>query len=103
MSSADNIIRPILTEKSLAQASLGRYTFEVALGASKDVIKLALHEAFGVKVKTVKTAIQKEAARVIAKNRRRRPGRLWKKATVELSEGKISMFETKGTADDKKS
>lgn len=99
----DKVIRPILSEKTLASAKIGRYTFEVQLDASKDAIKEALKTALGVKVKTVKTAIMKDSTRIIAKSRHQVPGRKWKKAVVELSEGKIDMFEITGGTDDQKS
>lgn len=100
----DKIIRPILTEKSLAAAKIGRYTFEVSLDANKDQIKEALNTSLGVKVKNIKTAILKEESRVIPKSRRRVNGRKWKKAIVELIEGKFDMFEIgSGETDDKKS
>jgi hypothetical protein len=41
--------------------------------------------------------------RVIAKSRRQVAGRKWKKAIVELSDGKIDMFEISGGTDDQKS
>lgn len=103
MQLTDKIVRPILTEKSLAQARAGRYTFEVAVSANKNQIKEALENAFSVKVKTIKTSIQKKAIRVIAKSRRQVPGHTWKKATVEISSGKLSLFEISGGEDDKKS
>lgn len=103
MQLTDKIFRPILTEKSLAQARLGRYTFEVSVAANKNQIREALENAFSVKVKKVRTAISKEAVRLIAKSRRQVPGSVWKKATVELSSGKLSLFEISGGEDDKKS
>jgi large subunit ribosomal protein L23 len=99
----DLIRRPILTEKSLDDARRGRYTFEVNLKANKDQIKEALKSSLNVKVKTVKTMIVKEEKRLIPKSRRTVEGRVWKKAIVELSDGKLSMFEVGGGEDDKKS
>lgn len=97
----DKIIRPILTEKSLAQAKSGRYTFEVRIDANKNQIREALNSSLGVKVKNIKTSILKEETRIITKSRRQVTGRKWKKATVELTEGKITMFEI-GEVEDKK-
>jgi large subunit ribosomal protein L23 len=100
----DKIIRPILTEKSLDLAKNGRYTFEVDLKANKDQIKKALNDNLKVKVKSIKTAIQKDASRLVPKSRRQVAGRVWKKAIVEISEGKITMFEIVGEDNnDKKS
>ena len=51
----DVIIKPIMTEKSYANIANGKYTFEVALNASKVEIKNAVEELFGVKVLKVNT------------------------------------------------
>ena len=51
----DIIIRPIMTEKSYAGMAEGKYTFEVALTATKVDIKKAVEELFSVKVLKVNT------------------------------------------------
>ena len=51
----DIIIRPIMTEKSYENMANGKYTFEVAINATKVDIKSAVEELFGVKVKNVNT------------------------------------------------
>lgn len=96
MTTADLIIKPIITEKSLDDARGGRYTFEVQLKANKNQIRQALDKAFDVKVRTIKTAVTKEKRRTIAKTRHQVSGRVWKKATVQLSSGKLTMFEVGG-------
>ena len=57
MKSAYDIIKkPVLTEKSYADMSERKYTFEVAVGANKTEIKQALETVFeGVKVDSVNT------------------------------------------------
>ena len=57
MKSAYDIIKkPVLTEKSYADMSERKYTFEVAVGANKTEIKQALESIFeGVKVESVNT------------------------------------------------
>ena len=57
MKSAYDIIKkPVLTEKSYADMSERKYTFEVAIGANKTEIKQALESIFeGVKVESVNT------------------------------------------------
>ena len=47
--------KPIITEKSLAEQSHGRYTFKVALNATKGQIAAAFHELFGIKPLAVNT------------------------------------------------
>ncbi|MEG0872367.1 MAG: 50S ribosomal protein L23 [Clostridia bacterium] len=51
----DIIVKPIMTEKSYANIAYGKYTFEVAVDASKVEIKNAVEELFNVKVKKVNT------------------------------------------------
>ena len=52
----DVIKRPIITEKSMMATTLGKYTFEVNMNATKVEIAQAVELAFpGRKVKSVKT------------------------------------------------
>ena len=89
----DIIIRPIITEKSMAGAQMKKYTFEVAKDANKIQIAKAVAEVFGVEVKKVNT--------MNVRGRLRRQGRSegytpsWKKAIVTLTESSksIEFFE----------
>jgi len=50
----DIIIRPIITEKTMKYSdNENKVTFEVARGANKTEVKLAIEEIFNVKVKKV--------------------------------------------------
>ena len=49
----DIIIRPIISEKSLADVQSKKYVFEVAKNANKTQIKQAVEEVFKVKVESV--------------------------------------------------
>ena len=94
MISYDVIIRPIITERSMAGAAEKRYVFEVAPTAGKIEIKKAVEEIFGVKVAKVNTInVSGKAKRMGAA----RPGRTkdWKKAIVQLTEDSktIEFFE----------
>ena len=51
----DIIKRPIITEHSMEQTEMKRYTFEVAKNANKIEIAKAIEEIFGVKVAKVNT------------------------------------------------
>ena len=51
----DIIIRPIITERSMAATSDKKYVFEVAPSAGKIEIKNAVEKIFGVKVAKVNT------------------------------------------------
>ena len=50
MAAQDIIVRPIITEKSMAGLGMKKYTFEVAKSATKVDIARAVEELFGVKV-----------------------------------------------------
>ena len=81
-SAYDIIIRPIITESSLAMTQNKRYTFEVKKDATKPEIATAVEEAFKVEVLCVNT--------ITVKSKPRRMGvhlgktRSWKKAIVTL-------------------
>ncbi len=49
----DIIIKPVITERSMDDAALRRYTFKVATGANKTQVKHAVEEIFGVDVDRV--------------------------------------------------
>ena len=53
----DIIIRPIITERSMASTAEKKYVFEVAMAANKTEIKAAVEAIFGVKVAKVNTLI----------------------------------------------
>jgi large subunit ribosomal protein L23 len=87
--------RPIITEKSTAQAAGNKYTFEVDKRASKNEIKQAVEKLFAVTVLGVQTINIK--GKTVRRGRRRTPTKQsdWKKALVTVKEGeKIELFET---------
>ena len=92
MKAQDIVIRPIITEKSMAGNAEKKYTFEVCKDANK--IAKAVEELFGVKVQKVNT--------LNVRGKLRRQGRYegytrsWKKAVVTLTEGSktIEFFES---------
>ena len=55
MVAQDIVIRPVITEKSMAGMGMKKYTFEVAPKAGKIEIARAVEELFGVKVAKVNT------------------------------------------------
>lgn len=89
------IKRPLITEKAvLAKEELGRYSFEVALEASKPAIREAVEDFFKVKVHDVRTMIVRGKQRRIGRYQGKRSN--WKKAVVTLAKGqKIEIFEVK--------
>jgi large subunit ribosomal protein L23 len=89
----DVLIRPVISEKSVAQTERNNYTFAVRRDANKFQIKAAVEAEFkvdviGVRVLTVKPKEKRRG--------RRTPGMIpgWRKAIVTLAEGqKIELFE----------
>ena len=80
----DIIKRPIITEQSMEQTEMKRYTFEVAKTANKIEIAKAVEEIFGVKVAKVNTMnMYGKEKRTGAFPKGRRPS--WKKAMVTLT------------------
>ncbi len=94
------IIRPLLTEKSVALAAQRKYAFEVAPTANKVEIQQAIERLFaGTQVAKVNTMMVMGKRRRMGGYGRRRAGRgegrtsVRKKAIVTLREGTISVFE----------
>ena len=88
----DIILKPVITEKSMDSIEAKRYTFEVAVDATKPEIAKAVEELFGVKVAKVNTI-----------NMKKKPKRMgyhfgytaeWKKAivTLDASSKEIEFF-----------
>lgn len=91
----NNIIKkPIITEKSLKDASKSVFTFEVFLSANKIEIKKAVGKLFKVHVVDVVTLIQKGKKKVVGKKRIKKQEPSRKKAYVQLKKGeKIDYFD----------
>ena len=51
----DIIVKPVISEKSYAEAERGKYTFVVAPKATKPEIRRAVEEIWGVHVRKVNT------------------------------------------------
>ena len=87
------LVRPIITEDSMANASLRepQYTFRVAIKANKIQIAKAIEEAFGVRVKSVNTLRQSGKPKRMRGSNGYRPDH--KKAFITLEEGQtIDLF-----------
>ena len=90
----DIIVRPLVTEKTMAQENQNTVVFEVAKGTNKIQIKQAIEEIFNVKVDSVNVVNQKP--------RTKRMGRYigktnhLKKAYIKLKDGyKIDILADK--------
>jgi large subunit ribosomal protein L23 len=96
LQSADIILRPVISEKSMDLTRMGKYTFAVHRDANKLQIKRAVEELFKVKVLDVNVSTTKPKE----KRRGTRRGRIigytsaWRKAVVTVASGdKIEFFE----------
>lgn len=81
------IKRPIMTERSMAAAKSGEYTFEVDKLATKGQIKTAVETYFGVTVDSVRTMTQKGKTKRAGKLRRPTVKADWKKTIIKLKPG----------------
>ena len=81
----DVIRKPVITEKATMASEQNALVFEVAMDATKPLIREAVETLFSVKVKAVNTTVTKGKV----KRFRGRPGRRndVKKAYVTLEEG----------------
>lgn len=91
----DVLIKPIITEKSTHDAGKGKFTFLVANGADKNVIKQAVEKMFNVHVVDVATVIIKGRTKRTGQKRIEVTLPSFKKGIVTLKSGeKISLFDT---------
>ncbi|MCF6097664.1 50S ribosomal protein L23 [Thermovorax subterraneus] len=90
----DIIIRPWITEKSMAMKELRKYTFVVHPDANKTEIKNAVEAIFGVKVEKVNTMNVRGKKKRVGIHEGKRPD--WKKAIVTLKKDSkpIEFFES---------
>ena len=87
------LIKPIITEKSLAKTSSGCYVFKVAKNANKAQIASAIFDLYQVKPVKV-NIIRLKAEKKLVRSRFAVAVKSWKKAIVTLKKGqKIPGFE----------
>ena len=99
MPAADIVIQPVVSEKSIDQATRRKYTFRVHPDANKIQIKAAVEQLYAAdKVTVVGVNVLTTKAKTKTRNTRR--GRItgqvsgWRKAVVTLAAGqKIQFFE----------
>lgn len=89
------LVKPIITERSLLDASHGIFTFMVGKGSDKNIIKKEVEKQFNVHVQRISTIKMTGKKRLVGKRRTKVSEANWKKARVELRNGeKIDLFET---------
>ena len=94
------LIEPVVSEKSYALMSAGKYTFRVHPEAHKTQIAQAVSHVFDVEVAEVRTSNvrAKPKSRSTKSGAGRGKTRAWKKAIVELKPGnRIELFEGAAT------
>lgn len=97
MNIRDVIIAPVITEKSMQDAGAGKFTFKVATGANKPLIKKAIEEKFKVKVLQTYVSLVKGKTDRRGIKREEFVRSAWKKAAVKLpKDQKIALFDTGG-------
>lgn len=95
MNALNLILGPIISEKSMSEASKGKYTFKVALNADKNAIKRAIEEKFKVNVTKISTVITKGRSQRAGVRRVEVKRQPFKKAIVRVKTGqKIGLFDT---------
>lgn len=97
MDSIRVILGPIISEKSMSQASLGRYTFKVSNESGKQDIKKAVEDKFKVNVTKITTVLVKGRGKRQGTRRVEVVQTPYKKALVTLKTGqKIGIFDQGG-------
>jgi len=91
------ILGPIITEKSMNDATLRKFTFRVEKHANKTQIRKEIEIKFKVNVVNISTSIVKGKKIRTGSKRMERKVADFKKAIVTLKEGqKIGLFELGG-------
>jgi len=87
------LIKPIVTEKSMAGTGSNVYSFKVALASSKNAIASELKRMYNVDAVAVNTMVMPGKQKRILKTRQYTKSNNWKKAVVKLKEGQhIDLF-----------
>lgn len=96
------ITRPFITEKTLARAAKGYYTFVVFPKSNKAQIADAVSKQYNVKVTNVTTAMIHGKVRRVGRKMLRITKPNWKKAIIHLAPGqKIDAFDVSHEAEKK--
>jgi large subunit ribosomal protein L23 len=88
------LIKPLITESSLAEAAKNRYSFVVNKAATKTEVKNAINKVFGVKVLKIQTITIRGKSYRTGRKMIMRKKADHKKAIVTIEKGKtIDLFE----------
>lgn len=90
----DVLIKPIITEKSMREAAMGRFTFEVNIDSNKAQIAQAVATTFKVNPTGVQTVTFSGRTKRVGRRRIEKQLKAIKKAIVSLKPGqKIDLFD----------
>lgn len=88
------LMRPRITEKAYALNALNQYVFVVANVATKETVKKAVEEAYGVRVLAVRMVRTPKKKRLVGQSRAASFKKALKKAIVRLEKGQtIELFK----------
>lgn len=91
-----NIIRPVITEKSMLSARSGLYTFEVLLGSTKPQVREVVESLFKVKVVDINMLRRHVPAKSTGSKRLTGNSSTSKFAILRLAKGQtIDLFDLK--------
>jgi large subunit ribosomal protein L23 len=96
LESAQVVLQPVISEKSMDETRRGKYTFRVHPDANKFQVKSAVEDLFKVHVTEVNVLTTKAKEKSLNRRRGRQRGFTspWKKAVVSIANGeKIEFFE----------
>ena len=88
----DVILKPVITEKSMADAANKKYTFKVATNANKTEIKHAVEEIFSVDIEKVNIMNYNGKVKRMGKNVGRTSA--FKKVTLAEGSKEIEFFQS---------
>ncbi len=88
------LIKPLITEKTVAEANMGKFAFKVQLADTKTDIKKAVEKMFNVRVIKIATSVMPGKSHRTGKKWRYDYKPDWKKAIVQLEKGqRIDLFD----------
>lgn len=93
------LLKPLVSEQSLAEATRGRYSFVVEKGSRRPQIRKAVEKIFGVTVTEIETTAIPAKTYRSGRMRQERLSPSGRKAVVTLAKGqKIDLFEVGSNA-----
>jgi large subunit ribosomal protein L23 len=97
METYEVVIKPFITEKSMREATKGKFTFQVAQHAGKKEIRRTIERSFGVHVVGLSTITTKGKSKRFGAKRTEKALSIVKKAIITLKKGeKIDLFDIGG-------